>query len=127
MNFFEAVCSAFQKYFQFLGRASRSEYWWFYLFVLVGQILVNILDVALLGYNPDDPEDIATFSAIFMLTTLIPSFSVFWRRMHDVDRSGWWWLLCFTIIGIIPVIYWLCKRGDLGQNRFGDDPLAQAV
>ena len=54
----------------------------------------------------------------------IPTLAVQVRRLHDVDRSGWWVLMYFTIIGyFFPLIYWLCKRGTEGANRFGPDPL----
>ena len=56
---------------------------------------------------------------------MVPSLAVMARRMHDVNRSGWCYLLVFTIIGIVPVIYWLCKAGDPSGNRFGDNPLAE--
>ena len=45
------------------------------------------------------------------------------RRLHDTDRSGWWYLIVLTIIGIIPLIIWFCTRGTIGENRFGPDPL----
>tara|TARA_B110000208_G_C11421580_1_gene303642 strand:+ start:243 stop:467 length:225 start_codon:yes stop_codon:yes gene_type:complete len=59
----------------------------------------------------------------FQLFTIIASISLVARRLHDADRSGWWQLLSLTIIGIIPVFYWLCKKGDEEDNRFGADPL----
>ncbi|MDO5654133.1 MAG: DUF805 domain-containing protein [Brachymonas sp.] len=42
------------------------------------------------------------------------------RRLHDIGKSGWWQLLSFTIIGLIPLIFWLAKEGDHGPNDFGD-------
>lgn len=47
------------------------------------------------------------------------------RRLHDVDISGWWYLIIFTIIGVIPLLIWLCIRGTNGDNRFEKDPLEQ--
>jgi uncharacterized membrane protein YhaH (DUF805 family) len=46
------------------------------------------------------------------------------RRLHDGNRSGWWQLIAFTVIGLIPLIYWLIKKGTEGPNRFGEDPVA---
>ena len=61
---------------------------------------------------------------IFVLAVLVPNITVTVRRLHDVDRSGWWMLIPMTIIGIIPYLYWVCKKGDEGENRFGPEPLA---
>jgi uncharacterized membrane protein YhaH (DUF805 family) len=58
------------------------------------------------------------------LALVAPSIAVAVRRLHDVNRSGWWMLLAFTIIGVIPLLYWLIKKGTDGPNRFGEDRLA---
>jgi uncharacterized membrane protein YhaH (DUF805 family) len=44
--------------------------------------------------------------------------------MHDTNRSGWWYFLIFTFVGVIPLIIWLATRGTIGENRFGADPLS---
>lgn len=44
------------------------------------------------------------------------------RRLHDIDRTAWWWLIVFTIIGIFVLLYWACVKGTAGPNRFGPDP-----
>lgn len=56
---------------------------------------------------------------IISLLLLLPGLAVLARRLHDTDRSGWWWLLCFTVIGVFVVLYWLCLEGTRGTNRFG--------
>jgi uncharacterized membrane protein YhaH (DUF805 family) len=61
------------------------------------------------------------------LATLLPTLAVSARRLHDIDRSGWWTLLIFTVIGYIVLIYWACLRGTVGANRFGSDPLEGKV
>ncbi|NLF84006.1 MAG: DUF805 domain-containing protein [Candidatus Gastranaerophilales bacterium] len=116
MDFPQAVQSAFRNYVNFQGRASRSEYWYFILFLLIGGIIVGIIDKA---------SDSNTFRMLFDLATFLPSLSVAVRRMHDINRTGWWVLLPLTIIGIIPYIYFLVIKGTEGENRFGADPLAQ--
>ena len=60
---------------------------------------------------------------IVSLALFLPGLSVSVRRLHDIDRTGWWVLLSFTIIGIILLIVWDCMRGTPGPNRFGPDPL----
>lgn len=63
-------------------------------------------------------------SGLIMLALLLPGIAVGVRRLHDIDRSGWWLLIIFVpIIGVIAVIYWACLKGTDGANRFGPDPL----
>ena len=58
------------------------------------------------------------FNGIFSLLTFIPSIAVAARRLHDVNKSGWWQLLMLTIIGIFPLVYWLLKKPVNEGNRF---------
>jgi uncharacterized membrane protein YhaH (DUF805 family) len=48
------------------------------------------------------------------------------RRLHDIDRTGWWYLIAFTLVGGLLLFVWTLKKGTAGRNRFGPDPLAQA-
>lgn len=91
MNFGQAISSCLKQYAGFSGRATRSEFWWFFLF----QILVSIA-ASFLG-------DIV--SALVSLGLLLPSIAVAARRLHDIGKSGWWQLLAFTGIGILVLIY----------------------
>jgi uncharacterized membrane protein YhaH (DUF805 family) len=119
MTFTAAIKSAFSNYAVFTGRATRSEYWWFYLFVF---ILNTVIEVAAeLG---DSSVLASLVSLAFALAILVPSIALATRHLHDVDRSGWWQLIGFTIIGLIPLLYWLVKKGTDGPNRFGEDRLA---
>ena len=59
------------------------------------------------------------------LFIIIASTCLVIRRLHDVDRSGWWYLIVFTIVGMIPLLIWYCTKGTEGDNRFGVDPLQQ--
>ena len=61
------------------------------------------------------------FNNLFSLVTLVPSISLSVRRLHDINRSGWWFLLSITLIGLIPLIYWACQRGDRVENDYGSD------
>jgi uncharacterized membrane protein YhaH (DUF805 family) len=64
------------------------------------------------------------FVSIFILVTFLPSLAVSVRRLHDIDRTGWWMLLSLTSIGIVVPIWWALGMGTPGPNRFGPDPLA---
>lgn len=68
-------------------------------------------------------DNLFVLSSIWSLIILVPSISVAARRLHDIGRSGWWQLIGLTIIGLIPLIYWLVKQGDHWQNIYGADPL----
>ena len=119
MEFNEAYKTCLlNKYAAFSGRASRSEYWYFFLFLVLLAIVTSIIDAAIFPGN----ELMPTYS-IFSLLTIIPSISAAARRLHDVDRSGWWQLLYFTIIGSLLVLYWLIKKSDSGNNKHGTTPL----
>jgi len=60
------------------------------------------------------------------LGLFLPSLAVAVRRLHDTNRSGWWYLIAFTIIGIIPLIIWFATRGTIGDNQYGPDSLSDA-
>lgn len=125
MNIKQAVQTVLiKKFATFTGRAPRSEYWWWVLFVFVTTIILSIVDAAVF-MSAGMP--MAPLSTIFSLATLVPYVAVTIRRMHDVNRSGWWMLIPLTVIGIIPYLYWMCSRGTAGDNRFGPDPLAGAA
>ncbi len=133
MNFMTAVKTCFSKYVTFSGRAQRSEFWWFTLFYYVGFIVLSILSpmlVSIVGTTLDglvDPIRLSTLimlASLFMLAAFLPSISVMVRRLHDTDRSGWWyWIVMVPIIGPILLIVWWASKGSDGGNRFGADPL----
>jgi len=60
---------------------------------------------------------------LILAVLLLPGIAVAARRLHDLDRTGWWLLIAFTGIGIILLIVWDCMKGTTGPNRFGADPL----
>jgi uncharacterized membrane protein YhaH (DUF805 family) len=121
MNFQQAVQSVFANYINFKGRARRSEFWYWQLFMLLGGLVAEIFDAGIgIRFSP--------LSTIFWLATLIPGIAVFVRRLHDTDRSGWWLLLLFVpLIGAIVLIVWACTKGKQGYNGFGRDPIPPEV
>jgi len=120
MGFVEAVTAAFKNYVNFSDRACRSAYWWFILFYFLVNLVIAAIESAM-GVGPG----MGFLSMIFVLVTFLPSLAVAVRRLHDIDKSGWWLLLYFIpLIGVIILIVWACKRGTPGDNRFGPDPLA---
>jgi uncharacterized membrane protein YhaH (DUF805 family) len=122
MDFQQAIKSGFSNYANFTDRAARSEFWYWQLFVVVGGIAAEFLDLAVsygvfgVGGWP--------LSTLFWLVTLVPNLAVMVRRLHDIDRNGWWLLLVLIpLIGSIVLIVWWCTKGTSGYNLFGSDPL----
>ena len=104
MTFGESIKTCFTKYADFTGRASRSEYWWWFLFLVLGNIAASLIS--------------ETVNGLFSLATILPTVAVGCRRLHDIDKSGWWQLLNFLpIIGWIVLLYWAVQEGR-EPNRF---------
>ena len=112
VQFFDDVINSvvicFSRYFDFEGRSSRSEFWHWQLFrVLLFLSLTYLETILFSGLN-----------FTFNLFLLIPEISVSIRRLHDTNKSGLWYLLTFTIIGIIPLIYFYPLKGDETKNNY---------
>ncbi len=118
MTFTQAIASGFRRYLDFRTRSSRSEYWFWTLFLIFVSLVATILDELLF-------DGTSIFDSISSVALFIPGLAVTVRRLHDVNRSGWWILISFTIVGIIfPLLYWHIKPGSTGLNEYGADPLA---
>jgi uncharacterized membrane protein YhaH (DUF805 family) len=115
MEFGEAVKAGFNKYATFSGRAARSEFWYWTLFSVIVNVAAAIIERSL---------GLGLIGILVSLALLIPGIAVAVRRLHDLDRSGWWVLIAFTGIGVILLIVWDCMKGTTGPNRFGADPLS---
>ena len=119
MGFGEAIQSGFRNYVGFSGRAPRSEYWYWTLFVILMSIVASVLDVAIFPFHQVSP-----LNTIVSLILLLPGIAVSARRLHDMDHTGWWLLIVLTGIGGLILLIWFCFKGTEGPNRFGPDPLA---
>jgi uncharacterized membrane protein YhaH (DUF805 family) len=103
-----------KQYAVFDGRASRPEYWWFFL---INTVISVILDVVIPGTTGQ------VLGAIYALAVLLPSIGVGIRRLHDTNRTGWWLLVSLVpIVGWIWIIVLLALAGDGGSNRYGPPP-----
>lgn len=125
MDFQTAIKACFSKYVTFSGRASRSEFWWFILFIVIGNFVLGIVDLSLFGRSAGG-DSISILGGLFSLAVFLPSIAVGVRRLHDVDKSGWWYLLALIPLvgGLILIVFFFIHRGTPGANRFGEDPLA---
>jgi uncharacterized membrane protein YhaH (DUF805 family) len=117
MNMQTSIKTCFNKYATFSGRASRSEYWFFVLFGILGGIVALIIDVMILGYSME--SEFTPIDTIFSVVLIIPATAAACRRLHDVNKSGWWQLIAITIIGIIPLMIWLSSEGTKKNNSHG--------
>lgn len=143
MGFTDAVRTVLrEKYATFSGRASRSEYWWYYLFYILmafAFVIVGMGVAAAFGGFGSEPEPgvpsgiiaIAIIGGLFVLATVIPTLAVQIRRFHDRNMSGWWYL-ALIVLGIVPYIGFIASiaifvisvlPGTVGPNKFGPDPL----
>jgi uncharacterized membrane protein YhaH (DUF805 family) len=118
MNFTQAITSGFQNYVNFSARAARSEFWFWVLFAILASAAGGLVDLVLFPGSAVSP-----LYSLVGLALFLPGLAVSVRRLHDLDRTGWWLLLGFTGIGIILLIVWDCMRGTAGPNWFGPDPL----
>lgn len=126
MNYFLSCLAT--NYVGFSGRARRAEYWYYTLFLIIISIVVSIADAAL-GTSIAGPDGassgIGILSIILLLGTILPSLSVTVRRLHDTDRSAWWFLLyLLPLIGPIVLLVFLIFKGTVGENQYGPDPIA---
>ena len=116
MDFQTSVKTCFKKYADFSGRALRSEFWWFVLFGFLGGIITTIIDIMILGYSI---ESYGPLNIIFTIALILPGIAVTARRLHDVNRSGWWQLIELTIIGILLILVWNVTEGEKKKNIYG--------
>ena len=154
MGFVDTIKHNFTHYVDFKGRAPRSQFWWWMLFVWIGTSVAAGIDAGLgWGVFPG----LGVLTTIFSLVVVLPNLGVAVRRLHDGDHTGWWlfWLVAGSVIysitisvlaaadlsavilgavGIVAsiallvvaiiVLVYYIKKGTAGPNRFGADPLA---
>jgi uncharacterized membrane protein YhaH (DUF805 family) len=113
-NIEQAVRISLSKFADFSGRASRSEYWYLVLPIMIVSFILKFVDSMFFG--------LSILSMIFAVATVVPTVSAGVRRLHDTDRSGWWMLIILVPVVGLVIFYFLCQPGTQGQNRFGSEP-----
>ena len=120
MGFVDAVKAFYKNYAKFEGRSSRSEYWWPQLFIVIAYVVLLVLSGLLgekLGIIP------ALGLMVLGLGSIVPAIAVCVRRLHDVNRSGWFYFIGFIpLVGAIILLVWFCTKGTDGPNQYGPDP-----
>jgi len=111
ISFSDAISLAFKNYVNFKGRSTRAEYWWFFLFTFTLSAITEAIDVF---------SSLGIMSTIFSLIVFMPSLTVGVRRLHDINKSGWWILMWFVpIVGWGLLIFWYTRRSDEKINMYG--------
>jgi len=121
VGFSEAIQLGFQRWSDFRGRSTRAEYWWFLLFGFAASAIATAVDLGLgLG---------GILEGLTSLVLIVPSLAVGARRLHDINKTGWWQLGLLGYILVIPGLvamvllwYWAAQPSDQGSNRFGPQP-----
>ena len=114
-----------KKYAVFSGRARRKEFWMFVLFNIIISIVIGLIE-RLLGLGSGDGAGV--LSIIYSLAVLLPSLGVSVRRLHDIDKTGWWLLIALIpVIGAIVLLIFFVKDSQAGENQYGLNPKAGAA
>jgi len=116
MNFLEAIKICLKKYVTFTGNAKRSEFWYWSLFVWLLAMVAFGLDWGLSG-EAGPMAGQRVFGNLINLAICLPTIAVSIRRLHDINRSGWWFLLTFTVIGIPVLLFWYTRSGKKYGRR----------
>ena len=124
MGFGQAIATCMTNYATFSGRASRSEFWWFYLFVVLMSWGATLVAAAAF---PADPAASDALSGLVNLMFLLPVLAAGARRLHDIGRSGWWQLLYLTGIGVILLIVWWVLNSKQERNAHGAPAAAAGI
>ena len=111
MNFIESIQTCYKKFFDFSGRASKSEFWWFQLYAII-----------IYGMTFVFQGDLVFIFSILAIANAIPVYAAAVRRLHDTDKSGWMVLIsAIPFIGLLIFVL-LISDGTKGKNRFGPKP-----
>jgi len=137
MNMQQAVASVLRNYVTFSGRAPRSEFWWWSLATILFGFAVAIIDMMFFAdqvtVTTGPGEIIAEYengplSALYSLAIFLPGLAVSVRRLHDVNKSGWWlFILLVPLFGFFYLLYLYVQPGEQGDNHFGADPLYSPI
>ena len=102
MTFPDAVKTCLRKYGDFSGRATRAEYWWWVLAVVIGSSIFTAVDSSITSFSG---QDYAPFATIFSLALILPKLTVTARRLHDIGKSGWWQMVWYAAIPVAFITF----------------------
>lgn len=119
-----AARTVISKYATFLGRATRSEFWWWALCVLILMLVAGVIDsyiiAPMLGLDASQGTAGQPLSSLIALGLLLPNIALAARRLHDIGKSGWWLLIgLIPIIGALVLLYFYVQPSDTETNQYG--------
>ena len=123
VSFPDSIRLGFQHYFDFRSRSTRAEYWWWFLFTVLANLILTVVDMMTGTYNVRSNSGL--LSGAFGLAVLIPGLALGTRRLHDIGKSGWWQLMWFGSLLLVPaivLIVWAIKPSDEGTSKHGPAP-----
>jgi uncharacterized membrane protein YhaH (DUF805 family) len=124
MNFLDAVRAGLTKFLSIKGRASRSEFWYYQLFVIVFSAALVAASVGIHALAPTVDQALGIAFWLAYATMGLTSYASIARRLHDRNRSAWHVLWMFApVFGPLVILIWCCKKGVAGDNHYGKDPL----
>ena len=116
------------KYASFDGRSTRSEYWYFVLFYVLISIIFTLIDTtvinpSLLNMTPEEASKGGLLAGIFALALILPQIALGVRRLHDIGKSGWWYLIVLIpILGALVLLFFFVTDSQSGENKYGPNP-----
>lgn len=144
VSFIEAIKIALSKYCCFSGRASRSEFWWFVLFLYCVQFVMFFISYGIFGedyaegmrealagdmYDPTNEKLVNALINMYIIPCIaglvffLPMFGLLFRRLHDTGRSGFWWLIGFVpVVGGIVLLVFTLQSSVMYENKYGPVP-----
>jgi len=116
-----------KKYAQFSGRSRRRELWMFVLFNTIIGVVLYVGGLVAKAQESSLSTILFGLYFVYLLAALVPGWAVGARRLHDIGKSGWWWLIVFVpfVGGIILIVFW-AMEGQPGDNQYGPNPKAPA-
>jgi len=115
------ILKSLKDFIKFNGRSCRTESRYFLIFNIIIGLTAGLIDM-IMGFTIEIIPGIPTLILLEITRgiLILPNLSLVIRRLHDINKSGWWMLLFFTIVGLIPMFYWLYfKEGDQSDNNYG--------
>jgi len=116
-TFIGALKDGFSRYVDFSTRSNRPQFWYWFLWSLILGFVTGSID----GILGTGMEGMGLINSLFSLAIFLPSLAVAIRRLHDIGRTGWWYLLIFVpILGWIVLIVFYCTKGEEHPNKWGN-------
>jgi uncharacterized membrane protein YhaH (DUF805 family) len=115
MKIINAYTDFWKRYVDFSGRTSRSDFWYYILGAFVVFIIAAMLD---------NVTGLTLFTPVLSLASIIPAVAIYTRRLHDINKTGWWQLIALIpLAGLIVLLVWFCTKGDQAKNQYGINPI----